>query len=178
MRQKFSIILTVCLALLLFVTQPVLAADSGKIGTINLQKVLALSKTGQAIKGAVTKKFDTYQAKLKAEEESLVALKEEIDKKSSVWSEDIKTKKEREFKRRVQDLEEESQYAVNDMKEFEQQQVGPILQELEAIIGEYGKSKGYALILDTSMGVLYQGESIDISGDLAVELDKLHPAKD
>lgn len=178
MHQKFSIILTVCLALLLFVTQPVLAGDTGKIGTINLQKVLALSKTGQAIKGSVKKKFDTYQTKLRTEEESLMALKEEIDKKSSVWSEEVKTRKEREFKRRVQDLEEESQYAVNDMKEFEQQQVGPILKELEEIIDKYGKGKGYALILDTSMGVLYQDESIDISGDLAVELDKLHPEKD
>lgn len=56
--------------------------------------------------------------------------------------------------------------------------MGPILKELEEIIDKYGKGKGYALILDTSMGVLYQDESIDISGDLAVELDKLHPEKD
>lgn len=178
MQQKFSVIFYACLVLLLFLAQPVLAGDAGKIGTMNLQKVLALSQTGQAIKGAVTKKFDGYQAKLRQEEESLVALKEEIDKKSSVWSEAVKTKKEREFKRRVQDLEEESQYASNDMQEFEQQQVGPILKELEAIIDEYGKGKGYALILDTSRGVLYQDEAIDISGDLAVELDRLHQAKD
>jgi outer membrane protein len=178
MQQKFSTIPYVCLALLLFLAQPVLAGDTAKIGTMNLQKVLAISKTGQAVKSSVTKKFDAYQKKLRQQEESLVALKEEIEKKSSAWSEAIKTKKEREFKRRVQDLEEESQYAANDMKEFEQQQVGPILKELEAIIDKYGKEKGYSLILDTSRGVLYQDESIDVSGDLAVELDKLHPVKD
>lgn len=177
MQQKFSTILYVCLALLLFSAQPVLAGDTGKIGTMNLQKVLAISKTGQAIKSAVTKKFDVYQEKLQKQEEALVALQAEIEKKSSAWSEAVKTKKEREFKRLVQDLEEESQYAANDMKAFEQKQVGPILKELETIIDKYGKEKGYSLILDTSRGVLYQDESIDVSGDLAVELDKLHPVQ-
>ena len=178
MLKKLSSALGVCLTLLLFAGQPVLANDSGKIGTMNLQKVLAMSKTGQAVKSAVTKKFDAYQEKLRQQEESLIALKAEIEKKSSAWSEAVKTKKEREFKRRVQDLEEESQYAANDMKQFEQQQVGPILTELEAIIDKYGKEKGYSLILDTSKGVLYQDESIDISGDLAAELDRRHPGKD
>ena len=178
MQQKLWISLCLCLTILLFSAQSSLANDSVKIGTMNLQKVLAISKTGQAVKSSVTEKFDNYQKKLRQQEESLIALKEEIEKKSAVWSEGVKTKKEREFKRRVQDLEEESQYAANDMKEFEQQQVGPILKELEEIIDEYGKGKGYSLILDTSKGVLYQDESIDISGDLAAELDKLHPVKD
>lgn len=178
MLKKLLPTLFVCLTLLLFSAQPVLSSDAGKIGTMNLQKVLAISKTGQVVKDAVTKKFDAYQEKLRKQEESLVALKEEIEKKSSAWSEEVKTKKEREFKRRVKDLEEESQYAANDMKEFEQQQVGPILKELEEIIDKYGKEKGYSLILDTSKGVLYQDDSIDVSGDLAAELDRRYPKKD
>ncbi|MEN8134218.1 MAG: OmpH family outer membrane protein [Thermodesulfobacteriota bacterium] len=177
MSKKLLSIFVFCLTFLLFSAQLGWSSESGKIGTMNLQKVLAISKTGQAVKTSVTKKFDTYQDKLRKQEESLMALKAEIEKKSSAWSEAVKTKKEREFKRSVQDLEEESQFASNDMKEFEQQQVGPILKELETIIEEYGKKKGYSLILDTSRGVLYQDESIDISNDLAQELDKIHSAK-
>jgi outer membrane protein len=143
-----------------------------KIGVMNLQKILAISTSGQAAKAAVTKKFDSYQTKLRKEEESLLALKDEIEKKSAVWSDDVKTKKEREFKRRVQDLEEESKYASNDMKEYEKEQVEPLLKELEKIIDEMGKAKGYTLILDDSKGVLYQDESVDISAELAAELDK------
>jgi outer membrane protein len=175
MPQKKLVALWLCLAFLLFSTQPVLAADAVKIATMNLQKVLAVSKTGGKVKASVTKKYDDYQEKFRRQEEVLVGLKEEIDKKSAVWSADIKTKKEREFKRLVQDFEEESRDASNDMKEFERQQVEPILKELEEIIDVYGKAKGYSLILDTSKGVLYQDESLDISGDLAVELDKRHP---
>jgi outer membrane protein len=176
MPQRMRVPFWICLAFLLFSTQPVLAGDTVKIATMNLQKVLAVSKTGQTVKTSVTKKYDDYQEKFRQQEEVLVGLKEEIDKKSAVWSEDIKTRKEREFKRLVQDFEEESKYASNDMREFEKQQVEPILKELEEIIDVYGKAKGYSLILDTSKGVLYQDESLDISGDLAVELDKRHSA--
>lgn len=174
MPQKFFATLSICLFLLLVPPSMGLASESVKIATINLQKILALSKTGQTVKDLVTKKFEVYQEKLRKEEEAVILLKNELETKAEVWSESVKMQKDREFKRRATNLEEESKYAANDLKEFEQQQVGPILEELEDIIAAYGKGKGYSLILDTSRGVLYQDESIDISGDLAMELDKRH----
>lgn len=175
LHKILTITVLVSIMLTGLIGQAVAKDSKVTIATMNLQKVIAVSKTGQAAKQAVTKKFEDYQTKIKKEEESLMALKDEIDKKGAVWSDEARTKKEREFKRRLQDLEEESQYASNDMKQFEQEKVEPILKELEKIIDEYGKKKGYTLILDTSKGVLYQDESIDISSILAAELDKQHP---
>ena len=176
MLRKFLTLAVISSIILTGAIEHALAKDAKvTIATMNLQKVIGVSKTGLAAKNAVTKKFEDYQNKIRKEEESLLALKDEIEKKGSAWSDDVKTKKDREFKRRVQALEEESQYASNDMKEFEKEKVEPILKELETIIEEFGKKKGYTLILDTSKGVLYQDESIDISKELAVELDKRHP---
>ena len=93
-----------------------------------------------------------------------------------MWSEEVRNQKEREFKRGVQDLDEESKDASNDMKDFERKQVEPILKELEGIIDEYGKAQGLAVILDTTRGIVYQDESLDISAKIAAELDKRHPA--
>ena len=121
------------------------------------------------------KKFDGYQKEISKEEKSLLSLKDEIEKKGSAWSDKVRIQKEREYTRRVQDLQEDSQLASKEMKSFENEKVGPILDELEKIIEEFGKKKGYTLILDTSKGVLYQDESIDISKELAAELDKRHP---
>ncbi len=172
MPQKLLAALCLGLTLTFFVSQPVSAQDSVKIGTMNLQKILAISESGQAARNSVTKKLEDYQKKLRKQEETIIALKDEIEKKSGVWSEAVKTKKEREFRRLAQALEEESEYASNDIKTFEQEQVEPILKELEDIIVDYGKSKGYSLILDISKGVLYEDESLDISEELAGELDK------
>jgi outer membrane protein len=153
------------------------AAEGGmKMATMDLKKVLELSKTGQVVQTTVKQKYEEYQAKLGKKEEAMLALKEEIEKKRSVWSEDVRNQKERDFKRGVQDLDEESKYANNDMKDFERKQIEPILKELEGIIDEYGKAQGLAVILDTTRGIVYQDPSLDISAMIAAELDKRHTA--
>lgn len=173
--KRIFVVLLAGLVWVAFGTQPVVAAEGGmKIATMDLKKVLEISKTGQVVQATVKQKYDEYQAKLSKKEESLLALKEEIEKKRSVWSEDVRNQKERDFKRGVQDLDEESKYANNDMKDFERKQIEPLLKELEGIIDEYGKAQGLAVILDTTRGIVYQDESLDVSAKLAAELDKRH----
>ncbi|MBU0482318.1 MAG: OmpH family outer membrane protein [Proteobacteria bacterium] len=166
-------VLSAVLLLVVFSSYPAFAGDKAlKVGIINIQKVVALSKVGQEARDAVKAKFDEYQVKLRKEEESLVALKDDIEKKGAVWSEEIRTEKQREFERRVKALEDESKYATNDMKEFEKKKVEPVLQELEAIIDDFGKKENYSMILDASRGVIYMDEALDISAAVAAELDK------
>jgi outer membrane protein len=154
-----------------------IAAEGGmKMATMDLKKVLELSKTGQVVQATVKQKYEEYQAKLGKKEEAMLALKEEIEKKRSVWSEDVRTQKERDFKRGVQDLDEESKDANTEMKDFERKQIEPILKELEGIIDEYGKAQGLSVILDTTRGIVYQDANLDISATIAAELDKRHPA--
>jgi len=172
MPHKLLASICFCLTVIFLSFHPALAQDSVKIGTMNLQKVLAVSKTGQAARASVKNKFEQYQSKLLKQQEAVMALKEELDKKSAVWSDDVKTDKQRELKRLAQALEDDSKYAENDMKDYEQGQVEPILKELEKIIIDYGKNNGYSLILDISKGVLYDDESLDVSEEIAAELDK------
>lgn len=154
---------------------PVFAGEGAtKIATMDLKKVLEASKVGQVAQATVRQKFEEYQAKLSKKEEVLLALKDDIEKKRTVWSEDVRNQKERDFKRGVQDLDEESKYANNDMKDFEKKQIEPLLKELDGIITEYGKAQGLAVILDTTRGVVYQDETLDISAKIAAELDKRH----
>jgi outer membrane protein len=175
MQQKLLIALSVCFAFLLFSAQSALASDSIKVGTIDFQKVLDISKTGKVANNIVTKKFNEFQEKLRAQEESLVVMKDDLDNKSAVWNKTVRTQKEREFNKKVRDFDEESKYATNDFNEFKKQQFDPILKELKTIIEGYGKSKEYSLVLDISAGVLFHDKSLDISNDIATELDKRHP---
>lgn len=175
MHKILSLVFFLSITLSVVAGQAVAKEAKVTIATMNLQKVIAISKVGLAAKNAVTQKFDGYQKEISKEEKSLLSLKDEIEKKGSAWSDKVRIQKEREYTRRVQDLQEDSQLASKEMKSFENEKVGPILDELEKIIEEFGKKKGYTLILDTSKGVLYQDESIDISKELAAELDKRHP---
>lgn len=175
--KRFTVVFLAALIMGALGTGAAVAAEGAmKIATMDLKKVLELSKTGQVVQGTVKQKYEEYQAKLGKKEEAMLALKEEIEKKRSVWSEDVRNQKERDFKRGVQDLDEESKYANNDMKDFEKKQIEPLLKELEGIIDDYGKAQGLAVILDITRGVVYQDPSLDISAMIAAELDKRHPA--
>lgn len=176
MKRFFVVILAGLISGVLGVGAAVATEGGMKIATMDLKKVLELSKTGQLVQATVKQKYEEYQAKLGKKEEAMLTLKEEIEKKRSVWSEDVRNQKERDFKRGVQDLDEESKYANNDMKDFERKQIEPILKELEGIIDEYGKAQGLAVIMDTTRGIVYQDANLDISAIIAAELDKRHPA--
>ncbi|MBU0674772.1 MAG: OmpH family outer membrane protein [Proteobacteria bacterium] len=171
-KLRSLLIASAVIGLLLVVSVVQAGEQTQKIATVNVQKVVELSKVGQEARAVVEKKYAEYQEKLKKEEDELLILKEEIEKKSSIWSEEVRSRKEREFKRRVQDLEQESKYATNDMKEIEKLNISPILKVLESVIDDLGKAGGYTLILDSRTGVLYQDNVMDISALLAEELDK------
>jgi Skp family chaperone for outer membrane proteins len=97
-----------------------LAAEGGvKIATMDLKKVLEVSTIGQVVQAKVKKKYDEYQATLSKKEEELVALQGEIEKKRTVWSEDVLNQKDRELKRGIQDLQTDTKYADNDMQEYQ-----------------------------------------------------------
>jgi len=175
--KRFFVALSAVLFCCALGSTQVVAAEGGlKIATMDLKKVLEFSKAGQAAQVTVKQKFEEYQAKLGKKEESLLALKDEIDKKGSVWSEEVRNQKKKEFQRGVQDLDEESKTANADMKDFERKQIEPLLKMLETIIADYGKAQGYSVILDATRGVVYEDESLDISAKLGAELDKRHAA--
>jgi outer membrane protein len=177
MKNFFVMFLVFLCAGIILTTSAVAAENGFKLATMDLKKVLEASAVGQVVQASVKKKYDEYQAKLSKKEEELVALQGEIEKKRTVWSEDVLNQKDRELKRGIQDLQTDTKYADNDMQEFQKKQVGPILQELEGIIDEYGKSHGISVILDTTRGILYQDEALDISAEIAAELDKKHASK-
>jgi outer membrane protein len=173
--KNLFVMLIVVFSVGLIPGRQVMAAEGGvKLATMDLKKVMELSNVGQTAQASVKKKYDEYQAKLSKRQDELVSLQEEIEKKRTVWSDDVLNQKDRELKKGIQDLQTDTKYADNDMQEFQKKQIGPILKELEGIIDEYGKSHHISMIFDTTRGVLYQDEALDISAEIAAALDKKH----
>ena len=75
------------LAAAVFCSAPAMAAD--KIGVVDMRKVLSTSAAGQKAQEAIEKKQRALQADLKKDEEALVALQKEGEKKNATWSEAV-----------------------------------------------------------------------------------------
>jgi len=175
MRLKILVVLSVVVLLLgpagLVSTQAVAAENSEKIVTVNIQDVLLGSEAGQEVKKVLEGKVGEFQEKFQNEQGEVDALRAEIEKKSTVWSQEVKEEKERDYQKRVREMQLKSEDAQFELQQLEKQVMSPVLNELQKVIKEVGEKNGYAMIIDSRAGLLYVDESLDISEIVQKELD-------
>ena len=175
MRLKILVIHSVVVLLLgtagLVSTQAVAADNSKQIVTVNIQDVLLGSEAGQEVKKVLEVKVGEFQDKFQKEQGEVDALRAEIEKKSTVWSQEVKEEKERDYQKRVRDMQLKSEDAQFELQQLEKQVMSPILNELQKVIKEVGEKNGYAMIIDSRAGLLYVDEALDISEIVKKELD-------
>lgn len=154
------------------------AAPDLKIATVSIQEILAESEAGQEAQQRLQAKVNEYQSKFEKEQQGAETLREEIEKKSSVWSEAVRIEKERDYQKKMRELQLKSEDARYELQQLEKQIMEPILKELHTILADIGKENGYTLVLENTRkgllsrnGLLYADEALDISDQVRKELD-------
>jgi len=168
---------TVFISLISFLVAAVIAGGNAlgadqAIAVLDVQKVVAESEAGKAAQKEMSQKMKELQAKFKKEEDALVALQEEIEKKSSVWSSEVKEKKTREFQKRRRELQGKSEDARFELNKLKEDRLEPILKNLREVVEEIGKTNRYTVILDDKAGVLYNDESVNITDTVVKALNE------
>lgn len=159
-----------CLAAsLVFVSSNSFASDS-PVAIVNMQKVLVDSKAGKEAQQVLEKKITELQGTFKSDEEALLALQQEIEKKSSAWSDDIKQEKAIEFQKKRRDLRVKQDDANVEMKRLREQQLSPIWQVLEQVVADVAKAKGYKVVIPRA-SVFFAEDSVDITNEVVKALD-------
>jgi len=155
-----------------------LAAEGKGIVTVNIQEVLLGSSSGQGVKKVLEEKVLEFQKKFQTEQEEVEAMRAEIEKKSSVWSQQVREEKERDYQKMVRELQVKSEDAQFEMQQLEKQIMEPVVQELQKVIADMGEKNSYAMILDSRAGLLYFDKTLDISELVTKELDSRQKAKE
>jgi outer membrane protein len=149
---------------------PATAADATRVAVINIQKVLVGSEVGKKSKTKMEKKMKELKASLKKDEDALLALQKEIEKKSSAWSDEKKQEKAMEFQKKRRDLGVKQDDANMEMKNLQEKYLTPIMKKLETIVTEVAKAKGFTIVLPRN-GVLYFDKAVDITADTTKALN-------
>lgn len=147
------------------------AESINKIATVNIQEVLLGSSAGQEVKKVLEEKVAELQGTFQKEQEEVDTLRSEIEKKSSVWSQEVREEKEREYQKRVREVQLKTEDAQFELQQMEKQLMTPVLNELQKVIKELGEKNGYSLIMDSRAGLLYVDKALDISEFVQKELD-------
>ncbi len=148
------------------------SAEAQKIGVLNIQKVLIQSNAGKKAKAIFEKRMNELQTTFKTEQDGLIALQQEIEKKSSAWSKEKKGEKIRELQMGQREMQVKSEDAKMELKQLQDKELEPILKMLQTVVASFGEKNGYSAILDSKVAVLYAAPGIDLSEDVKKELNK------
>ncbi len=147
------------------------AVAASKIGIIKATEVLSNSNDGKEIQKAIEAKAQELKAGLKADNDEFIALQKEFQKKSSAWSETVKTEKEIELKKMRRDLGNKQDDANLELNKFREEKMKPLVQKLNTVLQTVAKDKGIDLILDSHV-VAYSSDSIDLTEAVTEALNK------
>jgi outer membrane protein len=145
----------------------------GRIGFVDVQRVLARSAAGAAAREQLEREKTTMQKELETKRQELDKLREEMEKKGPLMTVDARREKQDLFERKRRDA---ARLADDFQKELEKKEQGllqRVLQDVSGIIDRYGKSNGYYLIVERRGAVvLYAAGEADLTDQIIRAYDQ------
>ncbi|MDE2485221.1 MAG: OmpH family outer membrane protein [candidate division NC10 bacterium] len=144
------------------------AADPpSRLGFVDLQAVLTQSKEGQAAMNTVKAEAAEKQKEIGAKEAEIKQMDADLQKQASALSETAKKDREEEIRRKLRDLKRITEDVNRDLAKRESELVNDLLKDLTVLIRDYGKEKGYTLIVEKGQsGVIYGNDAADLTKEI------------
>ncbi len=160
--------------LILLTALPAFAAEL-KVGYVDLQKALNLSKAGEQAKEKIAVQVKGYETELDARQEELKKLKDDLEKQALLLSADALSSKERDYQQRLKEFQ---RYTKDIQEELQQQDADftrAIIEEIGKVIAEVGKKEGFTMIFEQSeSAVLYADDKVDLTQMIIDAYDATH----
>ena len=143
-----------------------------KIGVVDLQKAMELSEAGQKAKTMFQKKVDRVQQDLKAKQDELALLKEDLDRQSVLLSDEARMEKQSSYQLGLKDFKRLYEDAQEELRREDAKLSEKILKNLQEVIEDYGEKQNYDLIMEkTQSGLLHRNSNLDITSAIILLYD-------
>ena len=137
-----------------------------RIGVVDMQAVITQSTKGQRARAQLQSESEAKQKDMNAREEEVRKLQADLERQKAVLSPAALREKEENVQRKVREIRRIAEDGNRDLQKREAELVGEIQRDALQVITEYGKEKGYSLVLERSAGVWYVGERADLTKDI------------
>ncbi|HJQ82431.1 MAG TPA: OmpH family outer membrane protein [Candidatus Binatia bacterium] len=149
-----------------------------RIAVVDMQRALNECDAGKKAKDQVKGKFEKSQDQLRRQREDLDRLKEDYDRKALVLKEEERRNLEKDLESRGLEFKRKYEDFQRDLKRTDAELTSSIVEELYAIVRDYGEKNGYQLVLEASSGaLLYNDKAVDVTEQI-VKLHNASPHKD
>ena len=141
-------------------------ADVLRVGVVDMQAVISQSGKGQRARAQLEAERAAKQKQLDAMEEEVRKLQAELERQKSVLSPNALREREETIQRKIQEARRTADDWNRESQKREAELVGEIQREILQAITEFGKEKGYRIVLERAAGVWYVGERADLTKDI------------
>ncbi len=141
-------------------------AETVRIGVVDMQAVITQSAKGQRARAQLQTESEAKQKDMNAREEEVRKLQADLERQKAVLSPAALREKEEGIQRRVREIRRLAEDGNRDLQKREAELVGEIQRDILQVITEYGKEKGYTLVLERSAGVWFVGDRADVTKDI------------
>ncbi len=152
--------------LILLLSAGVNAAEASKIGYVDLQKVLNLSKAGKEAKDQLSEKVKKYQEEINKKQEDLKKLKDVIEKQGALLSEKAKSDKEKDYQQSLKEFQRLTKDAQEELQAKDEELTRHILGDIEKVVQDYGRKNDYTLIFVRNESMLYASDKSDLTEEI------------
>jgi outer membrane protein len=154
------------------------AADTIKIGIVDLLRALNESEAGKRAKADLEALIKSKQASIDEKGKKIEALKSDLEKQAALISAEAKKAKEEELERLIRDYQRIVADSQAEVQKKKGELTGVILKDLRDVINTVAQEEGYSLILEKAEGlVLYASKHFDITDKITKKYDESKAAK-
>jgi len=148
-------------------------AQNGRIGFIDLSRVLARSAAGVAAREQLEREKGNMQRDMDAKRVELDKLREELEKKGPLMTGDSRRDKEEQLERKRRDATRLADDYQRELARKEQQLAQRVLQDISGVVEKVGKQRGFYLIVERrGAGVLFSSPEADLTDEIIRAYDQ------
>jgi len=144
-------------------------AFAGKVGFVDLQKVLDLTTMGKDISQKVAARTDELKIKVKKAELKVQTMQDQLKKTESALSDDAKREKYGELQKQIMEYQNLYQQSAMDIEKFKLDLFKTVIGKVKEITNKLATADGYDIVLLKVEDVMTEG-SVVLYGAGSVDL--------
>ncbi len=159
--------------LLMVFTSLTFAVEPLKIAYVDMQKALNYCEAGKEAKRQMTLEVEKMQKVFAGKQKELEKIKEDLEKRGSVLSENVRREKERDYQAKLRDLQRLQKDYEDDLRRKDREFTERILKNMEVIIKQMGEEGKYTVILEKNQPtILFISNSLDLTEEVIKRIDQ------
>ncbi len=159
--MKKFFLMSLSLMLLLSVTT---AYAAMKVGIFDMQEVMVKSLAGENVKKTLQQKKQYYTNEIKKRENALKSMRQNLEKKSMMLSQEAKDKAEKDYQKKLRDLKLYASDSENDLKNMYKEKTQMLIHNILMYARDFAKKNSITLLIEKQEGgIVFADQGIDVT---------------